>query len=119
MDIKEQYEQYAIWVNELIEEIDGQKANIPEKYTYKYLQALFMLADYLDGGRKLYELIYDFAIKYGIENIHRKSAAGEKIKIVFVAISAAEWASEQLYYKLRSDDRIECYIVISPLVDRD
>lgn len=119
MDVKEQY---AILLNEIIEGIDQGDFSgemIPEKYTYQHLYALFMFLDLLDGGKELYEQIYDLAVKCGMENIRRKSDVDEKIKIVFIAISAAEWASEQIYRRLKADDRIECYVVVSPMLDRD
>ena len=92
-------EQCTILVNELMDGADrgdfsGEK--IPEKYTYQHLYALFILSHYLDDGKKLYELIYDLTMKCDSANIHRKSVAGEKIKVAFVVISAAEWGAEQI-----------------------
>lgn len=109
-------------LNELMDGVDrgdfsGEK--IPDKYTYGHLYAIFGLLDELDGGRELYEQIYDLAMERGESEIRRKCARGEKIKIAFLVISAAEWGMEKIYRMLEQDDRTECYIVVSPLVDRD
>ena len=113
---------YVKLLNELIDGIergDFSKESIPVKYTYWHLYALFELLDDLEDGRKLYEQIYDLAMKCGAASIRQKCARGERIKIAFIAISAAEWGAERIYHMMKQDDRVECYVVVSPLIDRD
>ena len=115
-------EQMIALLNELMDGIergDFSKGRIPLNYTYAYLYAIFELLDDLDGASKLYEQVYDLAMNYGAAEIKRKCASGEKIKIAFLVISAAEWGLEKVYRMLEQDDRVECYVVVSPLVDRD
>lgn len=115
-------EQYIFLLNELmdgVEQGDFSGDIIPEKYRYAHLFAVFMLLDEFNGARKLYEQIYDLAVKCSTAEIKRKCAGGEKIKIAFLVISAAEWGLEKVYRMLEKDDRVECYVVVSPLTDRD
>lgn len=115
-------EQLVFLLNELmdgIEQGDFSQESIPLKYTYAYLYAIFELLDELKGADRLYEQVYDLAMKCGAAEIRRKCTRGEKIKIAFLVISAAEWGMEKLYRMLEQDDRTECYVVVSPLVDRD
>lgn len=119
MDVREQY---VYLLNELMDGIERGEfsgENIPEKYIYGHLYAIFQLLDELKGGEKLYEQIYNLAVKCGTTEIRRKCAGGEKVKIAFLVISAAEWGLEKVYRMLEQDDRVECYVVISPLTDRD
>lgn len=119
MDIKEQS---IIFLNELmdgIEQGDFSEESIPKKYMYAHLYAILNLLDDLDDASELYEQIYDVAVKYGAAEIRRKCARGEKVKIAFLVISAAEWGMEKVYRMLEQDERVECYVVVSPLVDRD
>lgn len=110
-------------VEELLNGIDaGDFDNIeriPERYTYLHLYALMKLADELDDGRELYRQLLDLAVAHGRSRIARKIQSGEKIRITFLAISAAEWPAGELYRLLVEDDRIECCVVIVPLTDRD
>lgn len=94
--------------------------NIPSKYTYAHLWALLEYADALDGGRALYEQIYDLVIRHGKMAVQKKIRNGEKIKVAFLAISAAEWPAEEVYRLLEKDERFESFVVVSPLpYDRD
>ena len=119
MDVKEQCLDLLNELMDGIERGDFSKGRIPLNYTYAYLYAIFELLDDLDGASKLYEQVYDLAMNYGAAEIKRKCASGEKIKIAFLVISAAEWGMEKVYRMLEQDDRVECYVVVSPLVDRD
>ena len=92
---------------------------IPEQYTYLHLYALMKLANELDNGRELYENLFNLAVECGRYYIGTKMQKGEKVKVCFLAISAAEWPASELYRFLTKDDRIDCYIVIAPLTDRD
>lgn len=92
---------------------------IPEKYRYEHLLGLFRLVPYLDGAAALYEQIYDLTIENAKKYIDAKHKRGEKIRVAFLTISAAEWQADSLYRELASDDRFECFVVIAPLVDRD
>ena len=115
-------EQYINFLNELMDGIDKGEFtgdSIPKKYTYGHLYAIFRLLDVLDGGEKLYEHVYDLAMKAGAAEIKRKCDRGEKIKIAFLVMSAAEWGMEKIYRMFKQDDRVECYVVINPLIDRD
>ena len=119
MDIKEQCINLLNELMDGIEQGDFSKDSIPKKYTYGHLYAIFELLDELQGAEKLYGQIYDLAVKHGTAEIRRKCARGEKIKIAFLVISAAEWGLEKVYRMLEQDDRVECYVVVSPLTDRD
>lgn len=117
-----QYEKYAGLANEVIEGItQGVFAReiIPEKYTYEHLFSLFVMRRQLDGGSELYQVFYDWIMGHNEAKIKQKCARGEKITIVFLAISAAEWGAEKIYHMLKQDNRVECYVVVSPLMDRD
>lgn len=120
MEVKQRY---AGLVTELFEGIDRGDfegvGRIPEHYTYLHLYALMKLADELDNGRELYEQMFELVTAHGESCIKTKVQAGEKIRICFLAISAAEWPAGELYRYLMEDDRIECYVVIVPLIDRD
>ena len=121
MDLQEKGVQL---IQELTEGIDvGDFASaeiIPDKYTYAHLWALYRYADVLDGGRALYEQIFDLVIRHGKSAVREKARKGEKIKVAFLAISAAEWPAEEVYRLLERDERYESYVVVSPLYyDRD
>lgn len=107
-------------IQELFQGIDaGDFANaesIPDRYTYAHLWALFLLADQLDGGKVLYEQLYDLAIQRGKLEIQHKIREGSKIKVAFLAISAAEWPTEEVYRLFEKDGRCECYAVVAPLL---
>ncbi len=116
-------ERYAQLIEKLFNGIDAGDfdciGKIPEHYTYMDLYALMKLSDELDNGRELYEQLLSLAVAHGRSCIEKKIQEGEKIKICFLAISAAEWPAGDLYYFLAQDSRIECYVVITPLSDRD
>lgn len=119
MDFKEQCINLLNDLMDGIEQGDFSKESIPQKYAYAHIYAVFNLLDELKGADKLYEQVYDLAMESNAAEIRRKCARGEKIKIAFLVISAAEWGAEKVYRMLEQDDRVECYIVVSPLVDRD
>lgn len=110
-------------VNELIDGIDGGDfaGSMPgiSKYSFKHLEALFAMLPYLEGGEQLYRQLYDVIIKYATDNIKRKVSQNKKICVRFLAISAAEWPAEALYKQLKNDDRVDCKIIVCPLIDRD
>lgn len=115
-------EKYIKLVQELLDGVDrGEFVDIAKTpaYTYGHLTALFYLAGQLDGGRELYEKMYDRFIEYGKENVRRKIKCGQKVRVAFLAISAAEWPVENIYRMLSKDERLECFVVLCPLVDRD
>lgn len=51
---------------------------IPDKYTYAHLWALFQYAEALDGGRDLYEYIFDLAVRHGKMSVQKKSVKAKK-----------------------------------------
>ena len=120
MDIREK-------CTKLLEElVDGINAGdftdaeaIPNQYTYAHLWALFQFVDVLDGGRQLYEQLYDLVVQCGKSAIRDKIQRGEKVRVAFLAISAAEWPAEDVYRFLEDDKRCESYVVVCPLIDRD
>lgn len=114
---------YAGKVEELLSGIDAgdfnQAGEIPDCYTYLHLYSLIELADELDQGGELYRQIFEIAMAHGCRCIRQKVHNGEKIKVAFLTISAAEWPASGVYRLLAADERIEVYIVIAPLTDRD
>lgn len=116
-------EEYVKLVSELIDGIDaGEFSGSLQgiyKYNFKHLEALFVMLPYLEGGDQLYRQLYDIVIKCAMDNIKRKTLQNEKICIRFLVISAAEWSADALYWKLKNDDRVDCKIIVSPLIDRD
>ncbi|MCM1154684.1 MAG: CDP-glycerol glycerophosphotransferase family protein [Ruminococcus flavefaciens] len=119
----DQQERFVLLLKELLAGIDqGDFDNIdsiPEKYTYEHLLSLYVFADALDNGIRLYEQLYDIAMACGKKRIHEKIKNNEKIKVAFLAISAAEWSAGELYHMLAQNEAIECYLVTAPLIDRD
>ncbi len=115
--------EHAKNVEELFAGIDAGDFNhageISDRYTWLHLYSLLRLADELDDGQELYRQIYDVAISHGRSCVRRKVQNGEKVRIVFLAISAAEWPAEDVYRLLAANDRVECDIVVVPLMDRD
>lgn len=115
--------EHAKNVEELFQGIDAgdfnQAGEIPDRYTWLYLYSLLRLSGELDNGRELYRQIYDVAIAHGRSCVRRKVHNGEKIRVAFLAISAAEWPASDVYRSLAADERVEAYIVIAPLMDRD
>lgn len=115
-------EMYIKRVQELMSGIDrGDFSDVsrpPEAFRFGHLTALFYLADCLENGRKLYEQVYDRVMAYGQYHIRHKVASGQKIRVAFLAISAAEWAVENVYRSLIQDERLECFVVVCPLMDR-
>lgn len=111
-------ERYVSLVKELINGVDaGDFDNIeaiPAKYTYEHLYSLFLFAGALDNGKMLYEQIYDIVVRHGKRSIYKKVRNGEKIKVAFLAISAAEWPASDLYHSLCQNERVECYIIVPP-----
>lgn len=114
---------YIKRAQELIEGIDrgdfSNFARLPESYRYRHLRALLYLVDYLDDGKKLYEQVYDRIMEYGKYHVREKIKKQQKLKVAFLVISAAEWAAEKIYQTLLEDERLECYVVVCPLTDRE
>lgn len=114
---------YIKLVEELIDGADAgdfnDAPNIPAKYKYEHLQALFMLHKVLDGGEDLYKSFYHIAIKCGENHVKEKSRKGEVIQVAFLTYSAAQWPAKSLYIDLKKDSRFHPYVILSPLVDRD
>lgn len=116
-------ERWIQLLQELVMGIDkGEFQNIgsiSDHYTYEHLVALFAMQDCLDGGRELFEQIYDLTIMHGKACLAEKLRRGEKIRIAFLAVSAAEWGYEGIYRKLREDSRFDVKVYVCPLMNRD
>lgn len=117
-------EKCAKLLQELTEGIDAgdfaDARTIPDKYTFAHLWALFQYTDALDGGREVYEQIFDLAVLHGKWAVQEKISKGERVKVAFLTISAAEWPAEEVYRLLERDERYESYVVVSPMpYDRD
>lgn len=114
---------YVELVGELLDGVDHGDftgaSDIPAKYTYGHLNALLQLADQLQNGRELYEKLYDRIVGFGKRKIREKVSCGQKVRVAFLAISAAEWAADSVYRMLSEDERLECFWVMCPLVDRE
>lgn len=115
-----------IYINLVGELLDGfdrgdftGASDIPAQYTYGHLNALFQLADQLQNGQELFEKLYDRIIDFSKRKIREKISCGQKIRVAFLAISAAEWAADSVYRMLSEDDRVECFVVMCPLEDRE
>lgn len=109
-------------LQELLDAIDAgefsKDGEIPAKYTFKYLKAIWNLQAALDGGEKFYRQIYEIAIKCGISCIQQKLKKKKKVNVAFLTISAAEWPAESVYRLLEHNPKVEEYLVICPLMDR-
>ena len=115
-------DEYLALISELIDGIDRgdfeKDKSIPERYNYEYLKALFVFREELDGASDLYNQIYDRSIEEGLRYIREKRNAGEKIKVVFLTYSAAQWPAEEVYRFFEKDDSFEEYVVVAALMDR-
>lgn len=87
-------------------------------YTYANLIALFLATSKLDNGAKLYSYCYEAAIKCGESNVRNKILRNEKIKVVFLPISAAEWPAEYIYRAMENNEIFEPVVVPVPLIGR-
>lgn len=127
MDEKEYLEmlekRYQKTVEELLDGIDaGDFADlkkIPSKYKYKHLSALLYYTNVISNGKQYYQKIYDLIMAHGKYHISEKIRNHETIKIAFLSISAAEWPAERLYRLMEKNDKIETYVIVCPLADRD
>lgn len=95
--------------------VDGEKA---AGYTYAHLVAMFFATGSMEDGNKLYNYCYDAAIRCGKSNIDKRLRDGQKIKVAFLPISAAEWPAERIYKMLRDDDRFLPVVVPVPIIGR-
>ena len=90
-------EMFINQVGELLDGVDrgdfSGVSDIPAQYTYGHLIALFHLAGQLQNGQELYERLYDRIVEFGKRKIQEKILCGQKIRVAFLAISAAEWCS--------------------------
>lgn len=109
-------------VEELIHGIDNGDLYsdiIPDKYTWEHLLGLFFLRKSLDGAEALFEQIYDLAIRSGEKYFKQKVKSGRKIKVVFQAVSAAQWPAEETYRTFKARTDMETKVLVTPLFDRD
>ena len=76
-------------VTELLDGID--------KNEYKHLVALFLSKNIISGGNELYRYVYKMVNDLACKTVNGKYKNNEKVKVCFLAISAAEWPAERLY----------------------
>ena len=96
------------YATELLDAVDNGWVNDDTKvdrFTYAHLVAMFLATSNMDNGAKLYSYCYDAAIRCGERHIKEKLSAGEKIKVAFLPISAAEWPAGGIYRLMADDDR--------------
>lgn len=122
MDKKQEIQDEVQLIQDLFDGIDNGDFNnfgeTSDKYTFKYLKAIWDLQTVLDGGKELYKQIYEIAIKCGIRHVQQKYKTGRKIKVAFLTISAAEWPAESVYRLLKMNENVEAYLFVGPLIDR-
>lgn len=110
-------------LNEIIDGIDNgdfdNPGAIPDRYTYAHLYVLFSCCDQLDGGRELFEQLYNVAIESGLERIREKVRNNERIKVGFISCSATQWPAEGIYRLFEADDRFEVSIILAGMTERD
>lgn len=92
---------------------------ISHKYTYKHLYSLFLYAKGNEEKEMLYRDMHQLVGEYNRHLIKNKIRNGEKIKVAFLVMSAAEWPAEGLYYLLEEDERFDNYIIACPWNDRN
>ena len=107
--------QQEIYINQVQELLDGVDrgdftgaSDIPAQYTYGHLNALFQLIDQLQNGQELFEKLYDRIVVFSKRKIQERISSGQKVRVAFVAISAAEWAADKVYRILSQDERLVC-----------
>ena len=109
------------YATELLDAVDNGWLNDDTKvdrFTYAHLVAMFLATSNMDNGAKLYGYCYDAAIRCGERHIKEKLSAGEKIKVAFLPISAAEWPAGGIYSLIADDDRFEPVVIPVPLIGR-
>lgn len=107
--------QQEIYINQVQELLDGVDrgdftgaSDISAQYTYGHLNALFQLIDQLQNGQELFEKLYDRIVAFSKRKIQEKISSGQKVRVAFLAISAAEWAADKVYRILSQDERLVC-----------
>ena len=106
---------------ELLDAVDNGWLNDDTKvdrFTYAHLVAMFLATSNMDNGAKVDSYCYDAAIRCGERHIKEKLSAGEKIKVAFLPISAAEWPAGGIYRLMADDDRFEPVVIPVPLIGR-
>ena len=109
-------------VTELLDGIDNNElSDLYEfkKYKYKHLVALFLSKNIISGGNELYRYVYRMVNDLACKTVNGKYKNNEKVKVCFLAISAAEWPAERLYKYLYNDERFEVKVIPVPLIGRD
>lgn len=109
-------------VTELLDGIDkNELSDLYEfkKYKYKHLVALFLSKNIISGGNELYRYVYRMVNDLACKTVNGKYKNNEKVKVCFLAISAAEWPAERLYKYLDNDERFEVKVIPVPLIGRD
>lgn len=116
-------EYFGIRLNEFFDGIDKgdfRSADaIPDTYHFDILEALFYYSEQLEGSEDLYRQLFHMVNEKGWNAVRRKIASGQKVKVTFLAISAAEWPTDELYTLLEQDGRFDVSVSNVPLVDRN
>ncbi len=109
-------------VDELCDGIDNGdllKEEIPDKYRWEHMEALFNLSHTTDGGQEMFQKIYEMVISSAERRIRRKAEKNMKINVLFQCYSAAQWPADDIYHSFLQDERINVGVIVSPLIDRD
>lgn len=117
---------YLTYCSKLVEELcngidngDLLREEIPDRYRWEHMEALFQLSHTMDGGREMYERIYDIVISSAERRLRKKAINGEKINVLFQSYSAAQWPAADVYNTFLNDHRLNVAVIISPMIDRD
>lgn len=92
--------------------------NIPDHYTYGHLIGMFFFSKLNENGKELFTLFYKCIKMHSRMKLKQKFKENGKIKVAFLAISAAEWSAEKLYRAIEKDDRFEVSILGLKMTDR-
>ncbi|WP_026517138.1 hypothetical protein [Butyrivibrio sp. MC2021] len=119
-------EDYLTYCSKLVDELcngidngDLQRDEIPDKYRWEHMEALFQLSHTMNGGQEMYEKIYDMVISSAERRLKKKAINGKKINVLFQSYSAAQWPAADVYNAILNDQRINVGVIVSPMVDRD
>ena len=113
----------ALWTrdaNRLLQMLHSEEKTA-EGRCYRELESLFHICSMMEReeGRDIYQKAFACFRGYARERLSRKMAAGEKLRVDFLPISAAQWPVEEVYERFMKDPRFEVRVIPMPLMDRD